>query len=317
MIILCYHDLSATPTNPWTLHPDTFRSHLDILSSRGYHTSTLDEMTASTESRQDVVILSFDDGREGCIRFAIDLLGSYGMTAVFYICTGFLDGADMPSRERYSRFINWHDVRYLQNCGHLIGSHAVTHRSFRELSITERRQELLFSKSRIENETGRSCEHFAAPYGYLDRETSMLATEAGYKTSVSTKSGVNHSPFELSCLRRWQVCPPCDVKSFEEALDQLDQRHSEIRVLRLHKGPFAETGNDKIFELIGDYDVVITDDAAMENTLKALNVAYANSDAIQIDIQQTNAVEERNKLETAIRTAYKIAPESKVIIDTL
>ena len=158
MIILCYHDLTADEKNPWTLAPDAFREHLEVLSERGYGSASLEEMTCDRKSSSRSIVITFDDGRCGCCGHARTLLSEFNFIATFYICCGLIDSPVIPSCEAYSQFLSWSEIRELAAAGHTIGSHAMTHRSFQQLSRRERWEELANSKSRMKTRSvGRAC----------------------------------------------------------------------------------------------------------------------------------------------------------------
>jgi len=219
MIILCYHELATPEVNPWTLSPVTFREHLALLTERGYRTAGNDEHDLA-DSR--TVGITFDDGRLGCIRHACDLLSERGLRACFYICTGFIESNAVPAQEAYSPFMTWSDIRQLGADGHVIGSHGVTHRSFQHLSAVERRQELSASKQILEQQTGKACVDFAAPYGYVDWALREAAREAGYATVASTEFGANAESVSRFFLKRWEVHAPCGAGEFLETLRRLE-----------------------------------------------------------------------------------------------
>lgn len=223
MIILCYHDLSDSEGNPWTLSPAAFRDHLAILKERSFHSASIDDVNQDRVDRKRSVVITFDDGREGCHRYALEILESIEFTATFYICPSFVENNNIPTMEAYSRFMNWSQVRNLAKHGHTIGSHGLSHRSFKELSELQRLVELQISKDVIEAKVGSKCAHFAAPYGFIDSDSRRLIRDVGYKTAVTTERGFNKPPFSYHNLKRWQICSPCSVEEFERTLRVVEQ----------------------------------------------------------------------------------------------
>jgi peptidoglycan/xylan/chitin deacetylase (PgdA/CDA1 family) len=71
-----------------------------------------------------------------------------------------------------------------------IGAHTVTHPALNKLSLEEAKDEILNSKSLLENKTGIPIEHFSYPFGSKhevgDREF-QLVKELGFKTSTTTR----------------------------------------------------------------------------------------------------------------------------------
>jgi peptidoglycan/xylan/chitin deacetylase (PgdA/CDA1 family) len=273
MIVLCYHDVATKEINPWTLAPDAFREHLQVLSARGYRSATLEEMMVGHSSSSQSIVITFDDGRWGCSCHARALLSEFNFIATFYICCAFIDSAIIPSCEAYSQFISWSDVRELAASGHTIGSHAMTHRSFRHLSERERRDELVTSRSYIEDKTGRSCIHFAAPYGWVDFAVGQEALQAGYATVATTVFGINKPPISPRFLKRWEIRAPCPGDAFERTLKYLEEEATAYRVLIVTP---KQCPSDQDLERLAQYDVILSSNAETQSRLAAQGLTCVN-----------------------------------------
>lgn len=99
--------------------------------------------------------------------------------------------------------MNWDDLKKLQNEGHYIGSHTVTHCMLgtmnNENDITS---ELVLSGKRIEEKLGYFPLTISYPVGSFNKTTKELAKKAGYKIGLAVKQNV-HNPqkedlFEVS-----------------------------------------------------------------------------------------------------------------------
>jgi peptidoglycan/xylan/chitin deacetylase (PgdA/CDA1 family) len=221
MLILCYHDLCEIERNRWTLAPGTFSEHLTILAERGYRVMRLDDWHTDCFWKVRTIVLSFDDGRLGSLD-ALPILATLQMPATFYVCPGFVNGTAVPAAESYSAFMNWNAIRSLARAGHTIGSHAMTHHSLLGRQVREQCDELAQSRQMIEEQIGRQCLHFAAPYGDLDSSLSDLVAAAGYLTAASTVFGVNRNLSSRYGLKRWEVRSPCPRDEFERRLTELE-----------------------------------------------------------------------------------------------
>ena len=258
MIILCYHDLSENPANPWMLHPDSFSEHLHILAGRGYRIVDMNTYSSEFPTEPNVAVITFDDGRESCTRQAIDSLNAFNFTATFYVCPGFIEGTHISPCEAYSGFIGWKEIRSLADAGHTIGSHSVSHTSFRKLMPAEQYGELVRSKKQIEEHIGHSCQHFAAPYGFLDCSITALSKEAGYVTAASTIWGINRSKAALSFLRRWEITSPCDGNCFDTGLSALESARNRFRVAVLAADVIPSLEGPYMLSTLASYDAILT-----------------------------------------------------------
>ncbi len=89
--------------------------------------------------------------------------------------------------------MNWDEARRLQQEGHIIGSHTMTHPNLAHSDETEVYRELVESKLRLEKELGVPGVHFSYPHPALDphwnERTVAICKEAGYRTAVTTIGG--------------------------------------------------------------------------------------------------------------------------------
>lgn len=93
--------------------------------------------------------------------------------------------------------MNWEDLRKLQEDGHYIGSHTVTHCMLgtmnNENDITS---ELLLSGKRIEEELGYFPITISYPVGSFNKTTKELAKKAGYKIGLAVKQNIHNPQLE-------------------------------------------------------------------------------------------------------------------------
>ena len=88
--------------------------------------------------------------------------------------------------------LSWRDVREMQQLGHEIGSHTVSHPDLGVLPAKKARHELSDSKKTLEDRLQRPVRWFAYPFGGRDNfrpEYLPLAQEMGYEACFSAVSG--------------------------------------------------------------------------------------------------------------------------------
>lgn len=76
-------------------------------------------------------------------------------------------------------------IRDAAGRGHVVASHAMTHRALSRCSPAAQRAELGDSRAALEDITGAPCEGFRAPYFDLPRGLGPALEEAGYRWSSS------------------------------------------------------------------------------------------------------------------------------------
>jgi peptidoglycan/xylan/chitin deacetylase (PgdA/CDA1 family) len=88
----------------------------------------------------------------------------------------------------------------LKGEGVTFGSHSKTHPFLSRLSEKDVMEEVINSKSALEDKLQLPVEFFCYPYGDYDRRVIDLVKNAGYKAAFTTKRGLIHrydDPFEI------------------------------------------------------------------------------------------------------------------------
>lgn len=148
------------------------------------------------------VCLTFDDGRLGAFEHALPMLAERGISATFFVVSGWVD-------EGRPGVLSWDSCRALVEAGMQIGSHSVTHSRLANLDREAALAELTRSRLRIETKLGRDCKHFACPWGqpksdFLAERDPGLALAAGYRsffTTLPTRARSPTSPYLLPRVR--------------------------------------------------------------------------------------------------------------------
>ncbi len=210
--ILAYHEVSPEPHPGFRRYSVTVREftrQMGWLAARGYQTIDLDTLVrartdGATLPRRPVII-TFDDGFQGCFDHAAPVLEAHGFTAVFYLVTGFVGGTSRWMLSELGvelRLMGWDAVRRLANAGFQCGVHTVTHPRLTQLEPERRRAELEDARRRLEDELDRPAVHLAYPFGAYDAAVRASAGEAGYLTACSTRPGLSGADDDLLALHR-------------------------------------------------------------------------------------------------------------------
>jgi peptidoglycan/xylan/chitin deacetylase (PgdA/CDA1 family) len=223
MLVISVHDVVDTDTvaSPWSVQ----RRRLDRLVAElirdGWSLVGLDDL-ATAPARS--LAVTADDGRSGAMRWLQVAAGLFGMRATIFIVPAFVDQPGLvPEHERYSEFTTWAEITALQDLGHTIGSHGLTHRRLTLLSREEANAELVESRRQLQARLGTDIRHVAAPYGNVNDDVVELARNAGYVTLSTTRQGLN-----LQAERRSGVLNRYCIRSDEPDLglaDVLSRRH--------------------------------------------------------------------------------------------
>jgi peptidoglycan/xylan/chitin deacetylase (PgdA/CDA1 family) len=117
------------------------------------------------------IVFTFDDGTKDHLR-AADILAEQGLKGVFFLDLGRLG---QPGHILHD------DVRRLDELGHTVGSHTISHRQLPTLSDADLKTELVESRRQLETLSGQRTEWFAPPGGHYDSRSLPAAREAGYR----------------------------------------------------------------------------------------------------------------------------------------
>lgn len=151
-----------------------YREHLDQIAQAGVQPGLLRNLNAGDRH----IALTFDDGGVSNVA-AGDELARRGWRGFFFIVTsltgtrGFMDEAQ---------------IKYLHSCGHVIGSHSVTHPDiFRGLTAEKMRYEWQTSCDQLSSLLGAPCETASIPGGDGSPLVYEMAAEAGLKTLFTSE----------------------------------------------------------------------------------------------------------------------------------
>ncbi len=176
----CFHEVTDDPRStgfqrsgamPFTLSRRAFAEHLDAIAASPWSPRRVTEVEGPGTGR--CVLLTFDDGGRSALD-AADELSRRGWRGHFFVVT---------SRVGSSTFLGAAEIRYLHECGHVIGSHSHTHPNiFRELSRAAMMAEWHRSASLLSDLLGVPCETASVPGGEISRSVLESGAEAGFRS---------------------------------------------------------------------------------------------------------------------------------------
>ena len=108
-----------------------------------------------------------------------------------------------PSADQKNAYdmMTWDDLRGLDENLITIGSHTTNHAITKDLNASALDSEIAESRMILEQQLGRSINHFCYPNGYFD-QTTIDAVKNSYKSAVTTDEGTVSLADDLYLLRR-------------------------------------------------------------------------------------------------------------------
>jgi peptidoglycan/xylan/chitin deacetylase (PgdA/CDA1 family) len=174
--ILTYHSLDDSGS-VISIPPGVFRRQMETLAASSTPVVPLTELA----NHPGAVALTFDDGFVNFAEHAVPVLESLSLPATVFVVSGHCGGrnnwltqsAGVPKLVPELPLMDWKTLRALPPRISL-GAHTVTHPDLRRLTDVETRKEIYHSRAEIEQQTGRSVESFAYPYGAVSQHAAAL-----------------------------------------------------------------------------------------------------------------------------------------------
>lgn len=183
--ILAYHkvqnDFDLTITR---ISPVQFERQINFLAENDFSTISITEYLSGSETRENKIVITFDDAYDSIFKFALPILSKYKFTATIFVITNFVGKSniwDYGISKFRSIHCDWGQLRELANERWEIGSHTITHRNLRALPHDELRDELRNSKLVLEDKLGQRVDVMSYPYGKFDDRVIAFVQQAGYK----------------------------------------------------------------------------------------------------------------------------------------
>lgn len=189
--ILMYHRIADIPDDRNSLSPAKFTKQLDYLSSRGFHTVSLQDVhdyyTIGKKLPPKPIVLTFDDGYEDNFSVALPLLTARNMTAAVFPIS---DWVGQPNDwENFGKppavTMNWEQLQNWLNAGMEIGSHTVSHPFLSQLPGDALHTELTQSKEVLLSRFSLPGDFLCYPYGDYSDQVITAAKEAQYKGALA------------------------------------------------------------------------------------------------------------------------------------
>jgi peptidoglycan/xylan/chitin deacetylase (PgdA/CDA1 family) len=213
--ILMYHEVSPRPHSAFSRYTVTVREftrQMRWLATFGYGTIDMDSLVRARMGQGSLpdrpVLITFDDGFQGCADYAVPVLRAHGFTAIFYLVAGLMGKTSrwiLPELGLELPLMSWDSVRRLASSGFQCGAHTLTHPRLARLPPDRCRTELVDARRQLEDGIGGPIHHLAYPFGDYDETVRALAAEAGYVSACSTRKGLSGAADDQLALHRVPV----------------------------------------------------------------------------------------------------------------
>lgn len=237
--ILMYHQVTPNPDpafRKYAITPEAFREQMNWLKFSGYAAVSLKALYENRVEQAPLprrpVVITFDDGFQDCMDFAVPTLVDNHFTATFYVVAGLIDqtsrwlakkrGIELP-------MMSWSSIQELEAAGLSCGAHGMSHVNLATIGVATCREELQQSRAVLEEGLGHEVLDLAYPYGGYDETVRAVAVESGYRTACSVRPGWSLPDDDLMALHRIHVQ---EGRSLADFIHSLRRHRSPMELLR-------------------------------------------------------------------------------------
>ena len=219
--ILMYHSIDEGDS-PISISPRTFEQQMEILYRGGYKVLSLTALVTALrdgeEPPEKSVVLTFDDGLGSVYTSAWPVLERFGFPATVFLVSDYCDKTnDWPSQSAgIPRFavMSWQQIREMDQHGVEFGAHTATHPRLDQVPQRDLENEVVQSKTVIEDRLGHPINLFSYPYGRISEASAELVGQM-YQGACTTKLGIVSAKSDPRALERVDIHYVKQVRKFK------------------------------------------------------------------------------------------------------
>ena len=188
---LMYHSVAPRGENSYldTVSPQRFERQMRWLRNSRLRGVSIGELLDAIDERRArrLVGLTFDDGYQNFVSYAMPVLQRYGFTATVFVLPGRLGGHNAwdPDRPR-KPLLTADEIRGVADAGMEIGSHGLMHVSLPKADDVVLNAEIVQSRAMLQDLLGRQVRGFCYPYGDMDARVAAAVQACGYDYACAT-----------------------------------------------------------------------------------------------------------------------------------
>jgi peptidoglycan/xylan/chitin deacetylase (PgdA/CDA1 family) len=185
-MVLMYHSVAPYAEDPYqvTVSPRRFEQQMRWLDRRGLRGVSMGELVTAQRRHCDagLVGLTFDDGYDDFLRYALPVLQRYGFTATAFVIAGRLGGVNAwDALGPRKPLMTAGHVRTAMAAGIEIGSHGLRHVTLNHTTDLALSREVRLSRRILQDITGSAIGGFCYPYGHVSGRVVDGVQDAGYE----------------------------------------------------------------------------------------------------------------------------------------
>lgn len=218
--VLTYHSVSDAPIYS-AIHPDMFRKQMKLLHDEKFNVvslAKLAEYRAQGSIPPKTVSITFDDGYLDNFTNAFPILKQYNFPATIFVITSAIGGS-WSSRGSSFAMMREKELHELTSDGLIaLEPHTVTHPKLTKIPAEETEAEVRASREVLEKLLGRTCVHFAYPFGKHTDDARKAVERAGIQYAYTTEEGLIRPTTNTYLLHRNGVNRTMSLTQFRGAV---------------------------------------------------------------------------------------------------
>ena len=183
--------------------PESFEAQMRYLKWRNLRGVSIRELrrAVAAGNAKGLVGLTFDDGYENNLQYALPILERFGFYATFFVVGGML-GKENDWKHRVEprprmKLLGVEGVRELSARGMEIGAHGMTHTTLTGMEAELLEEEVSGSRQVLSEVLGESVEGFAYPYGAVDSVAVQAVRRAHYSYACAVLMRAERNDYDL------------------------------------------------------------------------------------------------------------------------
>lgn len=213
-----------------------------LTSNKEFRIVSINEYIDSLNSQnKKLITLTFDDAYKSIKSKVLPVIKKYRIPITVFIplnSVGGYNSWDTANGKKQIEILDWSEIKFLIHEPLItFGSHGLNHISLGKVSKSTLEDEIIESKTILENEINRLVTYFSYPYGQLkdiNKYAHLLLKTHGYKAGFTTNWSRRNSINNVFFLNRIEVKNSDEIETFKKIINRkIDFRYCKQSVKNL------------------------------------------------------------------------------------
>tara|TARA_Y100001970_G_scaffold241030_1_gene304258 strand:- start:630 stop:1622 length:993 start_codon:yes stop_codon:yes gene_type:complete len=201
-VVFMYHKFDIPKYPSTNIRPEQFKAHLEEFSKSKYNVLSLEKIMDTIindgELPNNTIGISIDDADQSFLNFAWPKFKEKEFPVTLFVNTSTIAFNN-------KNYLNWDQIRFLQNEGVTIGGHSHSHYHLPDKSLDEVKLDIEKSNKIFLKELGFIPSLFAYPYGETNQKIINLLKDYRYNFAFGQHSGVINETSNFYYLPRFSL----------------------------------------------------------------------------------------------------------------